>query len=146
MIGSEKPLWFGATPAMARSNLASEQLSHRQAKPLIGGHTSERFRQRHTGCGGESPAPPASTTEILHQIVSDLDRILGLPVSVHAGDAGLFDNILRQSGIGKSQVRGAIQIGDAPLAGDFVGVLSFCVAHMLTWLLSMIVIGYGGIG
>jgi hypothetical protein len=131
MIGSEKPLWFGATPAMARSNLASEQLSHRQAKPLIGGHTSERFRQRHTGCGGESPAPPASTTEILHQIIPNLDGIIRGAARMHAGDAGLFDNILRQGGIGKSQVRHAIQIGNTPLAGDFVGV-SFCIVHALT--------------
>ena len=65
---------------------------------------------------------------------------------MHTRDAGLHDDPLRQSGIGKSQIRHAIQIGNAPLAGDFVGVLSFCVAHVLAWLLSLIVIGCGGIG
>ena len=62
---------------------------------------------------------------------------------MHARHAGLCDDPLRQGRIGKSQVRYAIQIGNAPLAGDFVGV-SFCAAHVLTWLLSLIVIGCGG--
>ena len=50
---------------------------------------------------------------------------------MHARHAGLCDDPLRQGGIGKSQVRYAIQIGNAPLAGDFVGV-SFCIVHALT--------------
>ena len=64
---------------------------------------------------------------------------------MHARDAGLCNDPLRQGGIGKSQIRHAIQIGNAPLAGDFVGVLSFCVAHVLAWLLSLIVSECGGI-
>ena len=50
---------------------------------------------------------------------------------MHARHAGLCDDPLRQGGIGKSQVCHAIQIGNTPLAGDFVGV-SFCILHTLT--------------
>ena len=84
--------------------------------------------------------------ELHKQTVANLDRILRGAARMHARDAGLCDDPLRQSGIGKSQVRHPIQIGNAPLAGNFVGVLSFCVAHVLAWLLSLIVSGYGGIG